>query len=483
MNKDCTIQKSPIQQLLYFCLLFCSATVWGQKYDSFYKDLPCEVKAVEPFVIPDQEVSITEYGAIGDGITLCTEAFEQAIEHLATKGGGRVIIPEGVWLTGPIKLKDHIELRVQRNAMICFSPDKRLYTKESVNGRVSPCIYASNCQNIAITGAGVIDGNGQQWRPVKRSKMSDVEWKRYQEMGGQVTDNGTLWYPWQLKNQFPDIADSPKQQEARRNDLIRLEDCKNILVEGVTIQNAPRFHLHPCFCENIIIDGVNVQSEWNVQNGDGIDLSDCHRALIVNSRVSVGDDGICMKSGNNKNDRLAGCEDIIVENNTVNHGHGGFVFGSETVGGMRRMVVRHNTFSGTDIGLRFKSSIGRGGRSKQIFISDIMMNDITGEAISFQCNYVNMPAGYKGGKNVIEEIIHIPQFRDIHIDHVICRGCKTGIKAAGIQGLECVKDITIENSTIKYTNVDRQIDEETAQLTLLNVVMTDEKGKQVRLNP
>ncbi len=463
---------------MYFCLpLLCyHTTVCGQKYDCFYRDLPCEVKAIEPVVIPDKAVSITDFGAIGNGTTLCTEAFQKAIDQLTRQGGGKVVVPEGVWLTGPIVLKENIELRVEQNAIICFSPDKSLYKQdEGRRGRVQPCISASKCRNIAITGKGVIDGNGQQWRPVKRSKMSDVEWKQYQSMGGEVTDDGSLWYPWKLKSGYPDIAKTAKAQEGRRNDLIRLEECKNIFIEGVTIQNSPRFHLHPCFCENIIIDGVNVQSEWNVQNADGIDLSDCHRALIVNSRVSVGDDGICMKSGNDRNDlegRLYGCEDIIVENNTVNHAHGGFVFGSETVGGMCRMVVRHNTFSGTDVGLRFKSAVGRGGRSEKIFISDIMMNDISGEAISFQCNYVNMPAGGNQQERVLteQEKVRSPQFEDIHISNVVCRGCKTGIKAMGIKGLDCVKDITLEDCSIIYNKVERQIDEETTQITLKNVL-------------
>ena len=345
--------------------------------------------------------------------------------------------------------------------------------------RVYACIRASKRKNIAITGEGIIDGNGEQWRPVKRGKMSDVEWKQYTEMGGQVTEKGDLWYPWQMKNGYPDIADTPQKQEGMRNDLVSFTDCKNVLVEGVTLQNSPRFHLHPCYCENVIIDGVTVRSEWNVQNGDGIDLSDCHQALIVNSTVSVGDDGICMKSGKpSQSHAISGCEDIIVQDNTVNHAHGGFVFGSETAAGMRRMVVRHNTFSGTDVGLRFKSSLDRGGRSEQIFISDIMMNDISGEAISFQCDYVNRHAGRmtESPYSRMQNSRWAPNFQDIHISNVVCRGCKTGIKASGIEGLNCVHDISINNCTIIYHKVDKQIDEKTAQLQLSNVRLIKNKS-------
>ena len=459
------------------CMAMIAIAGMAADYAKYYENLPTQVKAVVPVQIPDNQVSITECGAVGDGVTLCTEAFEKAISKVTKMGGGRVIVPEGVWLTGPIMLKDNIELRVERGAIISFSPDKSLYLdKKPDASRVYPCIRASKRKNIAITGGGIIDGGGQQWRPVKRMKMSDVEWKQYQEMGGKVSEKGDLWYPWQMKNGYADIAETAEKQEAMRNDLVRLTDCENVLVEGVTIQNSPRFHLHPCYCTNVIIDGVTVRSEWNVQNGDGIDLSDCHQALIVNSTVSVGDDGICMKSGKpSKSHPISGCEDIVVENNTVNHAHGGFVFGSETASGMKRMVVRHNVFSGTDVGLRFKSSIERGGRSEQIFISDIMMNDISGEAISFQCDYVNRQVGMDVPALTEAQKKWAPQFQDIHINRVVCRGCKTGIKASGIAGLDCVKDITIEDCSIIYNKVDKQIDEQTAQLTLKNVKLTANK--------
>ena len=470
------------RSLTYLLLALCAIASKAANYDKYYQNLPVQIKKVVPIEIPQHEVSIADCGAIPDGATLCTEAFNKAISTLTKQGGGRVVVPEGVWLTGPIMLKDNIELHLQQGALLCFSPDKRLYIdpKGKPDAKVYPCIRASKRKNIAITGKGVIDGGGQQWRPVKRQKMSEVEWNQYKEMGGQVTSDGSLWYPWQMNNGYPDIADTPKQQEGRRNDLVRFSDCENVLVEGVTMQNSPRFHLHPCYCTNLIIDGVTVRSEWNVQNADGIDLSDCHQALIVNSTVSVGDDGICMKSGKpSKSHSLSGCEDIVVENNIVNHAHGGFVLGSETAGGVRRMVVRHNTFSGTDVGLRFKSGMDRGGQTEQLFISNIMMNDIKDEAIVFQCDYVNRQAGDEGNVPTFsaEELRWAPQFHDIHISNVVCRGCHTGIKAAGIAGMGCVKDITIENCTLIYNKEASKIDEKTAQLTLKNVKLLSNKGE------
>ena len=458
----------------------------AKDYAKYYQNLPTEVKPVVEVVIPDNEVSITDFGGVGDGQTLNTEAFRKAISALVKKGGGRVVVPQGVWLTGPIAFKDNIELRIEKNAIVMFSPDKSLYIdKDGNSSRVEPCIKASKRKNIAITGEGIIDGNGAQWRPVKRSKVSDVEWKRFKAMGGVERNNGQLWYPWDMKDGSPNIGDTPEAQEKRRNDLVRFTDCENILFEGVTFQNSPRFHVHPLNSRNIIIDGITVRCPWNAQNGDAIDISDCHQVLIVNSTVDAGDDGICMKSGKYKENSLVnGCEDILIQDNTVYHAHGGFVIGSENICGTRRLVVRQCRFSGTDTGLRFKSGIGRGGETEKVYISDVVMTDINDQAIVFQCDYVDRPAGAaplspgggvshtastaqpkaspRGGLEGASGA-YIPRFHDIHINNVVCRGAGTGIYAHGIEGYDCI-DVTIENTKIVNATKETDIDDKTAKV-------------------
>ena len=451
----------------------------AEDYSKHYQNLPVELKQVVSFDIPDNTVSIADFGGVGDGVALNTEAFRKAISALTKKGGGRLVVPQGVWLTGPIVLKDNIDLHIERNAIVLFSPDKSLFVDaEGKSSRCDPGIKASKRKNIAITGEGIIDGNGAQWRPVKRSKVSDTEWKRFAAIGGVERQNGALWYPWDVKAGYKNIADTPENQEKSRQDLIRLTDCENILIEGVTVQNSPRFHVHPCNSKNIIIDGITVRCPWNAQNGDAIDLSDCHQALIVNSVVDAGDDGICMKSGKAKATALVnGCEDILIEDNTVFHAHGGFVIGSEDITGMKRIVVRRCRFSGTDTGLRFKSGIGRGGKTEDIHISDIVMNDITDEAIVFQCDYVDRPAGSEGKKAKTSRSEFVPEFTDIHISNVVCRGAKTAIKAKGIEGMNCIHDIEIANSTIVYTSKGADIDEATAKVKLSNVNIVEDKAQ------
>ena len=451
----------------------------AEDYSKHYQNLPVELKQVVSFDIPNNTVSIADFGGVGDGVALNTEAFRKAISALTKKGGGRLVVPQGVWLTGPIVLKDNIDLHIERNAIVLFSPDKSLFVDaEGKSSRCDPGIKASKRKNIAITGEGIIDGNGAQWRPVKRSKVSDTEWKRFAAIGGVERQNGALWYPWDVKAGYKNIADTPENQEKSRQDLIRLTDCENILIEGVTVQNSPRFHVHPCNSKNIIIDGITVRCPWNAQNGDAIDLSDCHQALIVNSVVDAGDDGICMKSGKAKATALVnGCEDILIDDNTVFHAHGGFVIGSEDITGMKRIVVRRCRFSGTDTGLRFKSGIGRGGKTEDIHISDIVMNDITDEAIVFQCDYVDRPAGSEGKKAKTSGSEFVPEFTDIHISNVVCRGAKTAIKAKGIEGMNCIHDIEIANSTIVYTSKGADIDETTAKVKLSNVNIVEDKAQ------
>ena len=400
--------------------------------------------APAPAVIPDRQVTLTDFGGVSDGVTSNTEAFRKAIAALDKQGGGTLVVPEGVFLTGPIVLKNCIDLHLERGAVILLSPDKREFLEK---GKVRPGISASKRHDVRISGEGIIDGNGAWWRAVKRSKVSDTEWKEFLKMGGTVTDDGTLWYPFGLKA-FPDIADSYLEQEKMRTHLVRFTDCERVCVTGVTIQNSPKFHLVPQHCTDVTIDGVTVRCPWNAQNGDGIDIMQCQRVVVTHCTVDVGDDGICLKGGAGEKSLAAGpCKDILIEYNTVFHAHGGFVIGSEFSGGMENITVRHNTFCGTDTGLRFKSAPERGGKTRNIVIHDIQMTDIRDEAIVFQTDYADRPAGFDSNQPAQTQNF-LPDFSDIHISRVVCRGCATAVRASGT--LATVHDITLKDCTLFY---------------------------------
>ncbi len=461
-----------MKKTLLLCLFFLLIImgVRAEDYSSYYKNLPLDLPVVKAPVIPNNTVNIKDFGGVGDGIYLNTDAFEKAFDELSRLGGGHLVVPEGVWITGPIILKDNIDLHLEKNAIIMASPDKSLFLR-TVNGKkdrkATPMITANNAKNVSITGEGTIDGNGVHWRPVKRSKVSDVEWKEFLSMGGTQQDGGSLWFPHDLDH-FDNIADSPETLEFMRAHLVRFKDCENVLVSGITLQNSPKFHFVPNNCKNLIIDGITIRCPWNAQNGDAMDIGNCQDVLIVNNTIDAGDDGICMKGGVGPGNDP--CENILIMNNTVYHAHGGFVIGSEFCGGMYNIIVKENTFSGTDTGLRFKSGVGRGGKTKNIFISDIYMTDIKDEAIVFQCTYVD---NRYNGKNMDkqagppQDAEFVPEFSDIHISNVVCRNTKTAIYAHGIEGLNCIHDIDIDNCTFFYTEKDVDKDD-TADVKITN---------------
>lgn len=457
--------------ILATALFSAASSVFAGDYQSYYTQLPVSISEPAAPVIPANTLSATDFGAVGDGVQDNTEAFAKAISALVKKGGGHLNVPAGIYLCGMISLKDNIDLHLERNAMILFSPDKKDFLKvDKTTGKLAdkatPGISASKRRNVSITGEGIIDGNGEWWRAVKRSKMSDVEWKAYTDLGGVVTDNGSLWYPFNLKY-FDNIAADELAQEKMRTHLIRLTDCENVLIKGVTVQNAPKFHIVPQRCKNVIIDGVTVRCPWNAQNGDGIDLMQCQEVLIVNNTVDVGDDGICMKGGVGKEGLKYGpCQNILIQDNTVFHAHGGFVIGSEFSGGMFNIVVRKNMFSSTDTGLRFKSGAGRGGKTGNIFISDIYMSDIKDQAVVFESSYADRSVGSSGQSAKPQAEDFIPDFSDIHIKNVVCRDVKTAVAARGT--IDMIHDITIEDCVFYSFMQDKKIDNP-AMITFKNV--------------
>ena len=433
--------------IILLLVAFPVASIAGN-YAKYYNDVPARagISLAEPDTprIPDNIVNIADFGAVPDGITLNTEAFVSAIRALAKLGGGHLIIPAGIWLTGPIELKDRIDLHLERNAILLFTPDKSAHLKD---GKVQPCISASKRTDISITGQGIIDGNGEWWRAVKRGKVSDVEWNDFKRMGGTEAEGGKLWYPFDLAGQ-PNIAPDHKTQERMRSHMIRLTDCERVMVQGVTIQNAPKFHLIPTRCKHVIIDGVTVRCPWNAQNGDGIDLSCCQDVLVVNCTVDVGDDGICLKAGGGPAAlKYPPVARVLIRDNTVFHAHGGFVIGSEFSAGIEDIAVLDNCFCGTDTGLRFKSAPGRGGKTSRIRISNIYMTDIRDQAIVFETSYIDVPVGTAGKKDDVDGFI--PEFTDIRICNVIARDVRIGIAAKGT--IQMIHDISISDCTISCT--------------------------------
>ena len=462
-------------------------------YDHLYKGLQFEMPVIDSPVFPDRVVSLSDFGAVADGETLNTKAFADAINHLSAQGGGTLNVPAGVWLTGPIELKSNINLHLDGGAIITFSADDSLYETRYVvyegfeAWRTQSPISGIDLENVAITGDGVIDGNGGAWRPVKRDKLTAGEWKKLIATGGVVKDD-RLWYPTQGSIDGEELCKGDRRGSLTKEEasaikrylrpvMVQLVGCKNVMLQGVTFQNSPAWNVHPLMCENLIVDGVFIKNPDFAQNGDGLDVESCRNVIVYRSTLDVGDDAICLKSGKDEAGRKRGIptENVIVRDCRVFHGHGGFVVGSEMSGGVANVSVADCQFIGTDIGLRFKSTRGRGGVVKNIFIDNVNMLDISGDAITFDLYYFV--------KNAPTEIPPVdettPQFRDIFINDVTSFRSGKALKFNGIPEMP-IDNIRVTNSV--FTAREGGLLSESKNIVLDNVTIRPAEGPAMTVN-
>jgi polygalacturonase len=242
-----------------------------------------------------------------------------------------------------------------------------------------------------------------------------------------------------------------------RPNLLVLNECKNILLEGVIFQNSPAWCLHPLLCENLIVKNIVVKNPWYAQNGDGIDVESCKNVLIENSVFDVGDDALCMKSGRDEagRKRARATENVTIRNCTVYAAHGGFVIGSEMSGGVKNIEVSNCTFIGTDIGLRFKTTRGRGGVVENIYVHDIYMKDIVGEAILFDMYYMAKdPIPLAGEKRELPKVEFkqvdetTPVFTNFLIQRIYCNGAEKAVFVRGLPEMH-IKNISLQDMVLK----------------------------------
>lgn len=438
------------------------------KKSSFEEKYSHELPKIYAPVFKKDTYNIVRYGAKADGVTLNTKAINQAIELCSQSGGGVVLIPRGLWLTASIILKSNVEIHTEDGALIQFTKDYDQYALIKTNWegsdawRVQAPIYGIDLENIAITGNGVFDGGGEAWRQLKKGKVVESDWKKVVNSGGVLNDAKDTWYaterslkastmksPGVIAAGFDSIKSSEIKEFLRPN-LVVLTRCKNVLLENVTFQNSPAWTIHPLLCEHFILRGVKARAPSYAQNADGIDVESCKNFIIEQSVFDVGDDGITIKSGRDAEGRKrnAPTENGIIRNNIVYRAHGGFVIGSEMSGGARNLYVSDCTFMGTDIGLRFKTTRGRGGIVENIYATNITMTNILGEALLFDM-YYNGKDFEESDKNPTIETLPVteatPQFRSFFIRNITCTGAQRGIVVRGLPEMN-VKNINVENS-------------------------------------
>lgn len=440
--------------------------------------------------------NIMNYGAVADGLSLNTAAINNTIEACAKSGGGVVVVPKGSFVTCPIMMKSNINLHLDKGALVIFSSDFNQYplvvsTFEGVDAvRCRSPFTAEHLENIAITGEGIMNGNGFYWRPLPKDKQTESQWKAHlKKYGGVVSANGKMWYSSEkaLKGSLTNnigkltegktVSDFEDIKDYLRPNMIRIFQCKNILIDGVTFENSPAWTTHINASEHITIRNLTVKNPWYGTNTDALDLESSKNALVEDCHFDTGDDGICIKSGRDAEGRKKGMptKDVIVNNCVVYHAHGGFVVGSEMSGGVNNMFVSNCTFIGSDIGLRFKTTRGRGGMVENIYVNKVNMKDIPAEAILFDMYYMAKDPVVLSGEKREPPKVEIkpvdestPQFQHFYFRNITCDQAAKGIFVRGIPEMH-IKDILIEHAVM---NVDEGIDiQEASNITLNDVTM------------
>ena len=440
--------------------------------DKYFYELPVVLQPV----FRKDTFNIVKYGAVADGQTLNTAAIQKAIDACAVQGG-TVLIPRGLWLTASLELKSNVNLHVAQGALVQFSSKLSDYNlirttwegEEAIRNQAP--LYGHDLENIAITGKGTFDGAGDAWRMVKKSKLNETQWQKLLAAGGVLNEKKDIWYPsaQSLKGanatkpgilkpgQQANPSDFADVKDFLRPNMLSLTRCKQILLEGFTIQNSPAWTIHPLLCDNLTLRNVTAKNPWYGQNTDALDLESCRNGLVEGCTFDVGDDGICIKSGRDEQGRKRGVptENFIIRDTKVYHAHGGFVIGSEMSGGARNLFVSNCTFMGTDVGLRFKTARGRGGVVENIFIDGVDMTDIAGEAILFDMYYAAKDPVPMAGESTAPPVMQAeplnegtPQLRNFRIRNVTCKGAATGILVRGLPEM-AIKDIRIENAVIE----------------------------------
>lgn len=419
-----------------------------------------EQPAADPFAEADKIISsinvpqfadttfnILDYGAVGDSLTDNTAALAKAIEFCNKAGGGKVIVPAGNFLTGPIHLKSNVNLHLQEGAVILFSKDKNAYlpvVHTSYEGiefmNYSPLIYAYKQKNIAITGRGTFNGQADStnWWP-----WSGKDVYGYKEGNPKQHDEHNLPRLWKMSEDNLPIAERIFGDGYQfRPSFFQPFECESVLVEGVTFTNAPFWVLHPVKSTDITIDGVTIRSHG--PNNDGCDPEYSKNVHITNCIFDTGDDCIAIKSGRNWDGRRVNIpsENIVIENCKMKDGHGGVVMGSEMSAGIRNVYVRNCNMDSPNLdrAFRIKTNTLRGGFVENVYFRNVRIGQVKEAVLKINTHY---------GTYANQEGEFMPTVKGVHLEDIeVENGGKYGVLIHGRKE-NPVKNITLTNVHIK----------------------------------
>ena len=429
------------RRLLQGAAASAAAPLWTirAQSDAPWREVPAILARIRPPSFPRRDFNVSRYGAVSGGKTDSTAALRRAIAECSAAGGGRVVVPRGVYLTGSLHLKSHVHLHLDDNATLLFSRDPRqylpaVYTRwegvELMN--YSACIYADNVENIAITGGGTLDGNSDceeawwNWNP--NSNCPQRPGPRAQVAGrNRLFDMGA--------RDVPVAARVFGEGSNLRPCLVQFCHSKNILIEGLTLKNSPMWVTNPVLCSNVTVRGIHVVSHG--PNSDGCDPDSSRDVLIEGCTFDTGDDCIAIKSGRNRDGRRVGVpsENIVIRNCRMKDGHGGVTIGSEMSGGVRRVFAEDCRMDSPNLdqALRFKTNAMRGGTIEDIFFRGITVGQVSNAVLQVDCQY-------EEGANGPER----PVVRNIRLAKVTCRKSRYALQLRGLAASP-IQDIHMED--------------------------------------
>ena len=412
-----------------------------------WKKMQTIIKSIKYPTFQNKVYNILKYGAQSNTSFDNTEAITKAIQECTKNGGGTVVVPKGKYLSSAIHLENNVNLHLDKDAEILFSTNPKDYyplVHTSFEGtelmNYSPLVYAYQKKNVAITGEGTLNGQAtnENWWPWCNSEQ--YGWKK--GTPSQADPLNRLRLVEMAENNIPVSERFFGEGHYLRPNFVEFFECKSILIQDITIINAPFWVIHPIKSENLIVDGVNINSHG--PNNDGCDPEYSKNVIIKNCTFNTGDDCIAIKSGRDADGRRVAMksENIIVQNCTMYDGHGGVTIGSEISGGVSNVYVENCKMNSPnlDIAIRLKTNSKRGGLIENFYVRNIEVGQVK-EAVLKADMFYNVHSNQNG--------TFIPRIENIYLENVkVKNGGKYSILAKGYKESP-IKNITLENVTIE----------------------------------
>ncbi|MHC4562476.1 MAG: glycoside hydrolase family 28 protein [Planctomycetota bacterium] len=397
---------------------------------------------------------ITDFGAVADGETKCTEAFEAAIAAMETRGGGTLIVPPGTFYTGPIHLTSNMTLQLEPGSTILFSDDIADYPFVETRWAgtelwiFSPLLFGKDLANVTITGKGIIDGNPRTWWEYFDKVMASDDTKPLGPLEEELAKLNKGRY------ENTDAGGGGLFAQFLRPPLLQLNNCRDVRLDGFVVQNSPFWNTHLVYCTNVTVHDVTFRNPNGAPNGDGLDLDSCCGVRVSNCCFDTNDDCLALKSGMNDDGFRVGkpTENVTITNCTMLRGHGGVVMGSDGAGGVKNVTVSNCVFIGTDRGIRLKSNRGRYSVFQDLRFENIIMQDVMCPLVFnlyYTCGATERTRHIISDPNPRPIRPATPWIRNVHIANVTARG---HMATAGV--LVGLPERPIENVTLDNVEIE-----------------------------